>query len=103
MRCVNEESHSFTCQPHVYLNHTCLYYLVAELYHPLSGIHRPAEDRRLSRPRWPGGKLVTSTKYLLTYTHSHTTQVGRYQKGETNLDFTEARDSKWQWHQLGYV
>ena len=22
-------------------------------------------------------------------------------KGKTNLDFTEARDSKWQWHQLG--
>jgi len=29
--------------------------------------------------------------------------VGRYQKGKTNLDFTEARDSEWQWHQLGYV
>jgi len=27
--------------------------------------------------------------------------VGQYQKGKTNLDFTEARDSKWQWHQLG--
>jgi len=27
--------------------------------------------------------------------------VSRYQKGKTNLDFTEARDSKWQWHQLG--
>jgi len=22
-----------------------------------------------------------------------------YQKGKTNLDFTEARDSEWQWHQ----
>jgi len=27
--------------------------------------------------------------------------VNRYQKGNTNLDFTEARDSEWQWHQLG--
>jgi len=27
---------------------------------------------------------------------SRTTQVGRYQKGKTNLDFTEARDSEWQ-------
>jgi len=26
-----------------------------------------------------------------------------YQKGKTNLDFTEARDSEWQWHQLGYM
>ena len=32
---------------------------------------------------------------------SGTTQVSRYQKGKTNLDFTEARDSEWQWHQLG--
>jgi len=27
--------------------------------------------------------------------------VDRYQKGKTNLDFTEARDSEWQWHPLG--
>ena len=39
-----------------------------------------------------------------THTHpfngpfSGTTRVGRYQKGKTNLDFTEARDSEWQWH-----
>ena len=32
-----------------------------------------------------------------------TTPVGRYQKGKTNLDFTEARDSEWQWHQLGHM
>ena len=34
---------------------------------------------------------------------SRTTQVSRYQNGKTNLDFTEARDSEWQWHQLGHV
>jgi len=28
--------------------------------------------------------------------------VSRYQKDKTNLDFTEARDRKWQWHQLGH-
>ena len=44
-----------------------------------------------------------------THTHpfngpfSRTTQVGQYQKGKTNLDFTEARDSEWQWHQLDYM
>jgi len=27
--------------------------------------------------------------------------VSRNQKGKTNLDFSEARDSEWQWHQLG--
>jgi len=34
---------------------------------------------------------------------SRTTRVSRYQKGKTNLDFTEARDSQWQWHQLGHM
>jgi len=44
-----------------------------------------------------------------THTHpfngpfSGTTRVSRYQKGNTNLDFTEARDSEWQWHQLGHM
>ena len=46
-----------------------------------------------------------------THTHTHTfngplsgtTRVSRYQKGKTNLDFTGARDSEWQWHQLGYM
>ena len=48
---------------------------------------------------------------LDTHTHTHTfngpfsgtTQVSQYQKGRTNLDFTEARDSEWQWHQLGHM
>ena len=49
----------------------------------------------------------------VTYTHTHThtfngpfsgtTQASRYQKGKTNLDFTDARDSEWQWHQLGHM
>ena len=34
---------------------------------------------------------------------SGTSRVSRYQKGKTNLDFTEARDSEWQWHQLGHM
>jgi len=32
-----------------------------------------------------------------------TTQVSRYQKGKTSLDFTRARDSEWQWHHLGHM
>ena len=43
---------------------------------------------------------------LPQYSHTHTrltTRVSRYQKGKTNLDFTEARDSEWQWHQLGHM
>jgi len=29
--------------------------------------------------------------------------VSQYQQGETNLDFTKARDSEWQWHPLGHM
>ena len=56
---------------------------------------------------------VHNQKILNTHTHicthlfngpfSETTQVSQYQKGKTNLDFTEARDSEWQWHQLGHM
>jgi len=44
-----------------------------------------------------------------TYTHTFdgpftgTTWVSWYQKGKTSLDFTEARDNEWQWHQLGHM
>jgi len=34
---------------------------------------------------------------------SRTTWVSQYQKGKTSLDFTGARDSQWQWHQLGHM
>jgi len=46
---------------------------------------------------------------MWSYTHpfngplSGTTRVSRYQKGKTNLDFTEARDNEWQWYQLGHM
>jgi len=47
--------------------------------------------------------------YTHTFTHtfnsplSRTTRVSRYRKDKTNLDFAEARDSEWQWHQLGIL
>jgi len=48
---------------------------------------------------------------IATNTHTRLTapcpglpgRVSRYQKGKTNLDFTEARDSEWQWHHLGHM
>jgi len=55
-------------------------------------------------------QLMIAVKFLHnTHTHpfngpfSGTTQVSQYQKGKTNLEFTEARDSEWQWHQLGHM
>ena len=58
-----------------------------------------------------GPSDATASHCLLHNTHTHpfngplsgTTRVSRYQKGKTNLDFTEARDSEWQWHLLGYM
>ena len=54
---------------------------------------------------------ITLTHSSSSHTHTHTfngtfsgtTGVCQYQKGKTNLDFTEARDSEWQWHQLGHM
>ena len=45
----------------------------------------------------------THTAHLFNGPFSGTTQVSRYQKGKTNLDFTEAGDSEWQWHQLDHM
>jgi len=29
--------------------------------------------------------------------------TSKYQKAKISLDFTEARDSEWQWHQMGHM
>ena len=58
-----------------------------------------------------GGCLKTCIYWELCSGHTHlfngplssTTQVSRYQKSKTNLDFTEARDSEWRWYQLGHM
>jgi len=57
------------------------------------------------------GSIMIKVRMDHTHTHTHTfngpfsgtTQVSRFQKGKTNLDFTGARDSEWQWHQLGHM
>jgi len=59
----------------------------------------------------PPGSFPPMANLLKSYRTTHTfngplsgtTQVSRYQKGKTNLDFTGARDSVWRWHQLGPV
>jgi len=57
-------------------------------------------------------KKYTSFRQILKKMHTHTRltalfpglpRVSRYQKDKTNLDFTGARDSEWQWHQLGHM
>jgi len=53
--------------------------------------------------------LKSRSRSLSTSIHTHT-PVQRpfsgttwYQKGKTNQDFTEARDSEWQWHLLDHM
>ena len=55
--------------------------------------------------------MFKDTTITSLHTHAHpfngsffgTSWVTRYQKRKTNLDFTEAIDTEWQWHQLGYM
>jgi len=47
--------------------------------------------------------LIAKHTHTFNGPFSGTSWVSRYQKGKTNLDFTEARDSEWQWHQLGHM
>jgi len=69
---------------------------------------------RNQRSQTPPGKDAILGGLLpahCVHTHTHpfnghfsgTTQVSWYQKGKTNMDFTEARDSEWQWHHLGHM
>ena len=83
----------------------------------------PTQQLNVSVGRTPSGQRQTTEQIVRhldrqtdrhthrqtdTHTHTHpfnspffgTTQVSQYQKGKTNLDFTEARDTEWQWHQL---
>jgi len=47
--------------------------------------------------------IHTHNRFTALWILSRIAPVSRYQKGKTNLDFTEARDSEWQWHQLGHM
>ena len=61
---------------------------------------------------WNVRQAVSQQVFIeTTHTHTHpfngplsgTTRVSQYQKGKTNLDFSEARDSEWQWHRLNHM
>ena len=65
----------------------------------LTGLALP---RPVILPRMPEAKHITHT-HTFNGPLSGTTRVSQYQKGKTSLDSTEARDSEWQWHQLGHM
>ena len=70
------------------------------------------EFRRAPTPsRHTSTSSHSSDTWQYNHTHTHpfngplsdTTRVSWYKKGKTYLDFTEARGSEWQWHQLGHM
>ena len=66
---------------------------------------RREHRRLLLTPVLPSARSVVPQQQRQPFNglFSRTTRVSRYQKGKTNLDFTGARDSEWQWHQLGQM
>ena len=73
------------CITHCLLPIYCIHIVVAVLCSSLATVHNNTHTHLFNGPL------------------SGTTRVSQYQKGKTNLDFTEARDSEWQWHQLGQM
>jgi len=61
----------------------------------ISSLHNPAHQTEKKH------KNNKQNKHPFNGCLSGTIWVSQYQKGKTSLDFTEARDSEWQWHQLG--
>ena len=88
------------------------HWYIALLYHSAMAILMCADFYDL-------GKFIYTHTPTHTHTHTHTTilqpswilsgttRVSRLQKGKTRKvnqsGFTGARDSEWQWHQLGHV
>jgi len=87
------------------LNHSGLQYTITEKSVPVS------QQRQTSLLRNADVVFTFTRNYATKNRTPHpfngplsgTTQVSQYQKGKNNLDFTEARDSEWQWHQLGHI
>jgi len=68
----------------------------------------PLTANQFRNPTLSNGVWSTFTFTFIQHTHTHPFNgpfpgLLRYQKDKTNLDFTEARDSEWQWHQLGHM
>ena len=71
---------------------------------PWAWLQAPTAVFRSTQPSVICGAIKSLLAKYTTLLHtfngpfSWTTQVSWYQKGKINLDFTEARDSEWQWH-----
>ena len=66
-------------------------------------VSSPLEDYWALRQRLYEVLTWTTLLHMFNGPFFGTTQVSWHQKGKTNLDFTEARDSEWQWYQLCHM
>ena len=76
---------------------------MAIAYNSCRTLHNSHQRRCVTKRRYSAESIGLSHTHPFNGPLSRTTRVSRYQKGNTNLDFTEARDSEWQWHQLDHM
>ena len=109
----SENQNKHKCVWVILLKITCFGFAKVQWLHGTGEVDKPV---RFSHQIFSGfniQKIILKKVYFDRVTHTHTypfnsslsgtTWVSWYQKGKTNLDFTEARDSEWQWYQLGHM
>ena len=96
----DSELHIYTQQPLEAVQPTNIIY--TQLDHGLSIMPSPVhahDQAHMTIRHTVTCRPYTDTMCRYIQAHAHCC----YQKGKTNLDFTEARDSEWHWHQLGHM
>jgi len=104
-----------TCLRHTFVVYTGDSALVANKRKPsvTECRRRRVPQLHVARPRTrlirtAQSRVPRESRLGMRHTRTHppfvgTPRVSRYQKGKTNPDVTEARESEWQWHQLGHM
>ena len=109
---ITECLHSCMCSSLSHLKHDIiLFSVVAVLYWWLTVVELFSCSTDDSARNYHYRAFLYFLWHSNTHPHTHpfngpfsgTTRVSQYQKGKTNLDFTEARESEWQWYQLGHM
>ena len=93
------------CRPH-WSHHTCTVRCLTDEHRPAQVPVTNTQRRHVVHSYSQGGAngaLKDTHTHTFNGPFSGTTWVSQYQKEKTNLDFTEARDSEWQWHPPGHM
>jgi len=91
---------TFTVCLHLQSCRTCCFF---QLWHQTQLVTTAFNYTKMASRSWKAESNTHTHTHTFNGPFSGTTWVSRYQKGKTNLDLTEARDSEWQWHQLGHM